>query len=121
MIKVTRIDSILDAELEWKRFRGELSDTKSGQEQESRFVRLNLDLWREPPQMDEKEKPAGLQDLGAQLLKTDEYRSVIEKIAHMLVASTFYFSKEQFWYNETSRAWTCMGTFCFQYPLRRLL
>ena len=116
-IKVKRIDSILDAELEWKRFRGEIRDTKLGQEQESRFVRINLDLWREPPRMDEKERLAELQGLGAQSLKTDEYQSIVEKIAHMLVASTFYFSKERLWYNENTRAWTCMGMFSFQYSL----
>ena len=112
-IQAKRIDNILNAELEWKRFRGELSDTKLGQEQGSRFVRLNLDLSREPPQMDEKEKLAELQISGAQLLKTDEYGGVVEKIAHMLVASTFYFSKDRFWYNEKSRAWTCIGRFSF--------
>lgn len=120
-LKVNRIDNILDAELEWKRFRNEMSDAKQGQEQESRFIRVNLDLWREPPHMDEKDKLAELQDLGTRLLKTDEYRSVIEKIAHMLVASTFYFSKERFWYNEDSGTWTCTGLICFQHPPRCLL
>ena len=96
--KVNRIDKILDAELEWKRFRSEVRDAKQGQELESRYIRLNLDLWREPPHMDEKDKLAELQDLGTRLLKTDEYRSTIERIAHMLVASTFYFSKGRFWY-----------------------
>ena len=119
--KVNRIDNILDAELEWKRFRNDMSDAKQRQGQGSRFIRVNLDLAREPPHMDEKDKLAELQDLGTRLLKTDEYRSVIEKIAHMLVASTFYFSKERFWYNEDSGTWTCTGMNCFQHPKRCLL
>ncbi|KAI9691461.1 MAG: hypothetical protein M1822_007532 [Bathelium mastoideum] len=108
-VLVNRIDNILDTELEWKRFCNDMSGTKQGQEQESRFVRVNLDLWREPPKMDEKHKLAQLQDVGTRLLKTDKYRSLIERIAHMLVASTFYFSKKRFWYNEHSGTWTCTG------------
>ena len=65
--------------------------------------------------MDENDKLAELQDLGARLLKTNEYRDIIERIAHTLVASTFYFSKERFWYNENSETWTCTGKFLFQH------
>ncbi|KAL9607644.1 MAG: hypothetical protein Q9167_007458 [Letrouitia subvulpina] len=96
--KFNRIDNILDTELEWKRFRNEASSTKQGQEQETQFIRVNLDLWREVPKMDESHKLAELQDIGIRPLKTDEYRNIIEKIANMLVASTFYFSKERFWF-----------------------
>ena len=84
-------------------------DKKQGQEQEPRFIRVNIDLGREPPKMDEKIKLAGLQDIGNQILKTDEYRSIIEKIAHTLVASTFYFAKVGFHYNEELGTWTCRG------------
>ena len=66
--------------------------------------------------MDEKDKLAELQDLGTRLLKTDEYRSAIERIAHMLIASTFYFSKGRFWYNEESGTWTCTGTIFSRRP-----
>ena len=114
--KVNRIDNILDAELEWKRFRNDVADAKQRQGQESRFIRVNLDLGREPPHMDEKAKLSELQDSGNRLLKTDKYTSIIEKIAHMLVASTFYFAKGGFWYNEDSGTWTCTGTICFQHP-----
>lgn len=112
-LKVNRIDNILDAELEWKKFCNNLPNAKQGQGQ-TRFVRVNLDLWREPPKLDEKHRLAELQDLGTRLLKTDEYRAIIEKIAHMLVASTFYFIKDRFWYNEDSGTWTCMGMLHFQ-------
>lgn len=114
--KVNRIDNVLDAELEWRRFCNDMSDAKQGQEQESRFIRVNLDLGHEPPKLDEKDKLLELQDLGIQLLKTAEYPSIIERIAHMLVASTFYFSKEHFWYNQASGTWTCTGMICFQHP-----
>lgn len=113
--------NILDTELEWKRFRNDISVTKQGQDQESRFVRVNVDLWREPPKMDEKDKLAQLQALGTKLLQTDEYRSMIEKIAHMLVASTFYFSKNRFWHDEDSGMWTCTGIVCFRQLSRDLL
>ena len=114
--QVNRIDNVLDAELEWKRFRNDVSDAKQRQGQESRFIRVNLDLGCEPPHMDEKDKLAELQDSGKRLLKTCEYPSIIEKIAHMLVASTFYFSKGRFWYNEGSGTWTCTGMIRFQHP-----
>lgn len=71
--------------------------------------------------MDEKHKLAGLQALGTKLLKTDEYRCAIERIAHMLVASTFYFSKERFWYNEDSGTWTCLGMTSSRYPVQFVL
>ena len=115
-LKVNRIDNILDAELECKRFRNDVSDAKQRQGQESRFIRVNLDLGREPPHMDEKDKLAELQDTGNRLLKTDEYTSIIEKIAHLLIASTFYFAKGCFWYNEDSGTWTCTGMTRFQRP-----
>ena len=107
--QINRIDNILDSELEWKRFRNEGMDKKQGQEHKSRFIRVNVDLGREPPKMDDKIKLAGLQDIGTQILKTDEYRSIIEKIAHKLVASTFYFAKIRFQYNEEFGTWTCTG------------
>ena len=107
--QINRIDNILNSELEWRRFRNEGMDKKQGQEQDSRFIRVNIDLGREPPKMDEKIKLAGLQDIGTQILKTDEYQSIIEKIAHTLVASTFYFTKIKFQYNEGFGTWTCTG------------
>lgn len=113
-LKVNRIDNILNAEVQWKYFRNETS-AKQGQGQESRYIRLNLDLWCDPPKMDENDKLAELQELGARLLKTDEYRNIVERIAHTLVASTFYFSKERFWYNEDSGTWTCAGKVVFQH------
>ncbi|KAL8902692.1 MAG: hypothetical protein Q9207_004459 [Kuettlingeria erythrocarpa] len=60
--------------------------------------------------MDDKDNLAELQDLGTRLLKTDEYRGIIEKIAHMLVASTFYFAKDRFWYKEDSGTYGCTDT-----------
>ena len=117
-LKVKRMDNILNTELEWRRFCNDVSIAKQGQDQESRFVRINLDLWREPPKMDEKDRLAQLQALGTKLLQTDEYRSMIEKIAHMLVASTFYFSKNRFWYDEDSGMWTCTGIVYFRQLFR---
>ena len=38
-------------------------DKKQGREEDSRFIRVNIDLVREPPKMDEKIKLAGQQDI----------------------------------------------------------
>lgn len=61
--------------------------------------------------MDEKAKLSELQDLGTRLLKSDHYRNIIEQIAHRLVASSFYFLKERFWYDEASGISTSTGMY----------
>lgn len=87
-----------------------------GRDHDSRFIRVNLDLGGEPPKLDEKQKLSELQDAGTKFLQMDETRVVIESIAHRLVASTFYFRKKRFWFNEEYRTWTCSGTVIIHLP-----
>lgn len=99
----------MDAELEWKQFYRDVCDGKQLQDDPTRYTRINLDLYEDPPRLDDKAKLSELQVSSTKILKTNEYRDQIERIAHRLIASTFYFLKEGISYNEVSGIWTCTG------------
>ncbi len=109
--QVNRMDNVLDSELQWKQFHEDIFDSKQAQDDESRYIRVNLDLEQDPPKLDEKTKLSELQDLTTRILKTDDYRNMIETIAHRLIASCFYFFKEHISHDEVSGIWTCKGMY----------
>ncbi|KAL9033910.1 MAG: hypothetical protein Q9214_007286, partial [Letrouitia sp. 1 TL-2023] len=90
---LNRFDVILDAEREWKLFCADIVNEKHGYYHESRYNRLNVDLGKDPPTLDDKSSLSSLQEETAKALKSPDYQSMIEKIAHQLIASTFYFAK----------------------------
>jgi hypothetical protein len=102
----------LNSELEWRQFCKDISDGRQIRDDMSRYIRVNLDLCKDPPKLDEKAKLSELQDLSTRILKTDDYRNLIETIAHRLVASTFYFSKEAMMHDEVTGIWSCTGPCC---------
>lgn len=91
---MNRIDKILDAEREWQVFYFEAQNTGKPMASGSRCVRVNMDLGKDPPPLDAKQQLSNLQSQVIQLLRTPEYQNIIEQIAHRLVASAFYFSKD---------------------------
>lgn len=100
------LDSILDAEREFKLF--EADHARPGVS--NRFLRLNPDLRREPPALDETGQMLPLQEQVQNLFKTAEYELTAERIAYRLVASSFYFTKARsIQYDEGSRLYTCGG------------
>lgn len=101
----------MNSELEWKQFCKDIFDGRHLEDDQSRYIRINLDLKQDPPKIDEKTKMSELQDLSTRLLKTDDYRNLIENIAHRLIASTFYFSKKRNSYDEFTGTWTCIGIY----------
>lgn len=108
---MNRIDKILNAELEWKQFCMDTVDNKSSTEDDSRYIGLNVDLGQDPPKLDETAELTTLQSLTGQILRTSEYQRAIENIAHRLVASSFYFLKENCTdFDEKSQMWICTGT-----------
>lgn len=93
VVKFTRIDKMIDSELEWKRFYSDVLDDRQTDDTDSRYIRVNVDLESAPPKLDDKGSLKGLQAETSHLLKTD-YKPMIENIAHTLIASCFYFFKE---------------------------
>ena len=108
------MDKILDAEREWSQFYLDVQDGKHA-EDASRYIRLNIDFGSDPPPLDDKGKLAVVQAKTTQILRSGLYNSLVQKIAQRLIASCFYFSKdERMELNESSQQWTCTGTFsCF--------
>lgn len=100
------IDSILDAEKEFKIFRLEHNHFGSP----SRYIRLNPDLGEEPPALDDKAQMRSLQATVAKLFKTPEYELMTERIAYRLIASSFYFEKtEPIEHDEVESHYICKG------------
>ena len=71
---------------------------------------MNVNLEEDIPALDEKKKLTELQATTLRILKTSECRSMIENIAHRLIASSFYFLKnDRIDFDETSKLWICTG------------
>lgn len=87
-----RVESVLDAELTWKDFRKDVVGTSSPIAAE-RYIRINPRTKNRTPKMDDKTQIHDLHDEVRYGMRTHEMRTNIEKIAHRLVASSFYFEK----------------------------
>jgi hypothetical protein len=87
-----RVESVLDAELTWKEFRKDVVGTSSPIAAE-RYIRVNPRTKNRTPKMDDKTQIHFLHDEVRSYLRTHNMRTKIEKIAHRLVASSFYFEK----------------------------
>lgn len=87
-----RMESVLDAEQTWREFRKDVVGNSSPI-QEKRYMRINPKTSMRTPKLDEKTKVIDLQEDVKNRLKTHGMRMKIEKVAHRLVASSFYFDK----------------------------
>lgn len=87
------MDNILDTEKEWNAFRDSVLPDKGNTVDADRYIRLNVDLGRTPPKLDEKLQMKTLQNLADQCLQTDEGRLRVQEIAHRLIASSFYLER----------------------------
>jgi predicted acylesterase/phospholipase RssA len=88
----TRVESILDAELTWRDFRNDVVG-KSSPIAAERYIRFNVRTKGPVPKMDDKNQLGPLKTEASNALNAPENRSVVETIAHRLVASSFYFEK----------------------------
>jgi len=61
--------------------------------QTSRYIRVNPDINREPPDLDAKDKISELQKSVAHILGAHRSKLKLEEIVFRLIASTFYFEK----------------------------
>jgi len=82
------MDSVLDAEKAWDKFRSDICATSKDP---SRYVRINPDIGRRPPNLDEVNGTEDLIRDVRKFLKIPESRAQIARTMHMLVASSFYF------------------------------
>lgn len=82
------MDNILDAEKAWDKFRSDMCATSS---RASRYVRINPDIGRRPPCLDEVSEIGHLIREVRASMKTPESRAQIARTMHILVASSFYF------------------------------
>lgn len=109
-LQFNRIDKILDAEREWRQYRSDVLNGNQSQDSAARYVRVNVDLKSDPPHLDEKKKLKQLQYTTKEALRTPEYRLLIDNVACSLIASTFYFIKdERIDYDDTCNLWRCTG------------
>ena len=71
---------------------------------------MNVDLGKDPPALDNNGELSSLQSQTTQILRSADCQSTIEKVAHRLVASTFYFVKdERLGFDEKTQMWNCTG------------
>jgi hypothetical protein len=74
--------------------------------QRERFHRINLDLGYEPPKLDDVKSMAVLQDDVKRILKTEPR---IERLAVLLIASSFYFQRSPQRWSESDGFIHCPG------------
>jgi hypothetical protein len=86
------VKNFLDAELTWKTFQNDVVGTSSPIAAE-RYVRLNPKLSSSVPKMDDIGQSVPLRNQIRNLLTSLETRNLVEKVAHRLIASSFYFDK----------------------------
>ncbi|CAN9468269.1 unnamed protein product [Alternaria alternata] len=78
------MDNILDAEQAWDKFCSDMAPTR---DDALRYVRINPDIERQPPKLDEVKKVGELIRDTRKALKTSANRAQIARVTHILVAS----------------------------------
>jgi len=92
-VMVNRMENILNTEQTWKNFRTDLSRTPSADE---RYERINPNIGQHPPRLDEKDKLDELRTkVIDRLVQSANYQRKIARISRRLIASCFYFEKQQ--------------------------
>ncbi|KIW97974.1 uncharacterized protein Z519_01558 [Cladophialophora bantiana CBS 173.52] len=112
-VLVDKIDNILDTEWSWHEFYRDTVGEQWATEFASRYVRINPDLGEKPPPLDAKSDVNRLQRKVYKLLRQPPLARDITEIANALVASTFYFKKDEshFHGNRQNRVFVCTGEF----------
>ncbi|KAF1847324.1 uncharacterized protein K460DRAFT_278260 [Cucurbitaria berberidis CBS 394.84] len=86
------VKNFLDAELTWNTFLNDVMSTSSPIAAQ-RYVRLNPKLAISVPKMDDVKSSGTLQTQVKNELNTTEMQVLVEKVAHRLISSSFYFDK----------------------------
>ena len=90
------MDSVLDAERIWSEFLARvLGPFPEDNRDRRRYIRINPDFGEKVPRLDEKNKLRDLQNMTEKWLNEGENRVTIQRIAHRLIATSFYFEVER--------------------------
>ena len=108
-LQQNRMDNILDAEIAWKEFCWDVADIDVPTHNAFRYVRVNPNLSRDPPHLDEVNELKRLQEEARSSLKTPDSLAQLERIAHVLVASTFYYERTAAPRSEMGNVYSCSG------------
>jgi len=119
-VMVNRVDNILNSEQIWLDFKNDSAPTwREHDEPGWRYQRINPKLGYKPPRLDDKAQLVNLHHTVRTNLKTEQhYRKKISRVAHQLVASSFYFEKAKTSKSENGYK-SCQGKFvcvCGQAP-----
>ncbi len=88
-IAIDHMHAALDSEKAWLTYMSVLQPVSS---QRYRYIRLNPQLEEDPPRMDEVNRMLYFQNIVRGRLSSDDR---IQRVAHQLIASSFYFEKTQ--------------------------
>ncbi|KAH8708474.1 hypothetical protein GQ44DRAFT_627959 [Phaeosphaeriaceae sp. PMI808] len=106
-VMVSRVDNILNSEQIWVDFRNDVQSSWEASEFR-RYQRINPKLGYQPPRLDDKGMLEQVQNTTRMKLRNDElYRKKVSRIAHRLVASSFYF--ERLGQNKHHGGYKCRG------------
>ncbi|OAP64799.1 hypothetical protein AYL99_00771 [Fonsecaea erecta] len=110
-VLVDKIDNILDTEWAWNEFYRDTVGEQWATDFASHYVRINPDLRQKPPPLDAKLEVDNLQARVHKLLRQAPLAREITEIANTLVASTFYFKKDESHVrgDKQKRAFVCSG------------
>ncbi|KAJ4295420.1 hypothetical protein N0V90_007432 [Kalmusia sp. IMI 367209] len=104
-----RLEDVINCERQWQEFLEMVIQPGERLQQGSRYVRINPDINREPPPLDAKIELDQLQKEVSQVLTTHRHRLELELVVFRLIASTFYFEKEQVTRNRMEGTATVTG------------
>ncbi|KAF2735254.1 FabD/lysophospholipase-like protein [Polyplosphaeria fusca] len=107
-----RFDSILDAEITWRDF---VADVDTQNAATFRYLRINPDIGRDPPKLDDVGQLKRLQEDTQKALKTPDSKVLIERTAHTLAASSFYYEKLVSPWKERDGSFSCRGRLCCRF------
>lgn len=103
------MDNILDAEIAWKEFCWDVAGFGPAEQNSSRYIRINPDIMRNPPKLDAVDELKTLQEEARHWLKSPNILVQLEKVAHVLVASCFYYERTSAARNEVDGVYSCSG------------
>ncbi|KAF2128735.1 hypothetical protein P153DRAFT_340903 [Dothidotthia symphoricarpi CBS 119687] len=110
-----RIDSILNAELMWRDFCSDVVDLDGSADDELRHIRINPDIKRNPPSLDKVNELEELRRNTKHALKLPDALYNIERVAHILVASSFYYERIGMPKFEADNTFSCTGQLCCRF------
>jgi len=103
------MDNILDAEIAWKEFCLDVADIDGPSKDAYRYVRINPDIGRTPPNLDDVSEMPKLKAATRSALKSHDSLAQIEKVSHILVSSCFYYERLALSKSEADKAFLCSG------------